>query len=55
MTNVEAETRRRQTQVLQSEGFSEAFAKCLAEIASKARLTRSRDLKRKYKRKGWKA
>ena len=55
MTNIEAETRRRQAQVLQSDGFRRDFAECLAARASKDRLIHSDDLKRKYRRQGWKA
>jgi len=55
MSNVEAETQRRQAQVLQSNGFTKAFAECLAAKARGDKLTHERDLKRKYRRRGWKA
>ena len=54
MSNVEAETQRRQLQVLRSKGFRRDFAECLAARASKDRLIHSDDLKRKYRRRGWK-
>jgi len=55
MTNVEAEAERRQVEVLRSQGFKRLFAEALAAQESKDRLARARDLKRKYKRRGWKA
>lgn len=55
MTNVEAETQRRQLQVLRSKGLRRDFAECLAARASKNRLIHTDDLKRKYRRRGWKA
>ncbi len=55
MTNVEAETQRRQLQVLRSKGFRRDFAECLVAQASKDRRVHSDDLTRKYRRRGWKS
>ena len=55
MTNMENETIRRQAQVLRSQGFTRLFAEALAAQESKDRLAREKDLKRKYRQKGWKA
>ena len=55
MSNVEAETQRRQTEVLRSKGFRRDFARCLAARASKDRLIHTDNLKRKYRRRGWKS